>query len=117
MGFNPDSLPVPLEILIRMRDSYLEGRWQDIRYFEMQLSPGDSIGQFRMRLDGFQFNPDQIQVMGGLKDEAGENLFNERFLNYLQRLRLSPAMETIDDRLICITAPAIVMGLLMYLGA
>ncbi len=73
--------------------------WQDGSYnrpalFHLMYKPHESFaiacgaGLLAEHIRRFRFSVDVIQHMGQITDERGRSVFQESFLNYLQRLRL-----------------------------
>ena len=48
-------------------------------------------------LENFRFEPDMIQYLGQLKGNDGRPLFDESFLNYLQRLEFSCDIDAVPE--------------------
>jgi len=48
-------------------------------------------------LSQFRFTADDVQYLGSLKGADGKNLFDESFLNYLQRMRFSCDIDAIPE--------------------
>ena len=82
------------------QDAWLAGSYQEEHIFHYCYLPDGPFtiacgaGLLAEHVRRFRFSPDLIQRMGQVVDGPGHNLFQESFLNHLQRMRLRVQVNT-----------------------
>ena len=83
-----------VDSLLPAFESWKAGHYQRPACFQLyaetaNAAPGKALDAFLRWIKTLTFDPDYIQYLGALRGPEGRSLFDESFLNYLQRFHFS----------------------------